>query len=184
MKYDMKLSTPQNRRRFREELHRRTEAMDVIPYDGLSPEQHEKLMRLNATLRDVEARFHAAGLQASTSLEHRIADPTDWLTDYELEIEVDYFLREDDLDYEENDDNILMIQEEYLGKLARRGRAHKWSPDRDCREPGSSFEGERDCRLYRDLYGPCGLTWTDLLRIGTIWVDFKVIEQQCIELGP
>ena len=123
-------------------------------------------------------------MRVSVTLERRIADPEDWLTDYELEIEVDYFLGKGDSEYEEDDDNILMIQEEHYGKLARRGGSPIWDPDYDWAEPGSSFRGQRHCWLYHDLYDHCGLDWSDLLRIGSIWVDFKINEQQCIELEP
>jgi hypothetical protein len=47
-------------------------------------------------------------------LDSRVANPDDWLSDYELELEVTFWLREDDPAFNEEDDNILATLHEYL----------------------------------------------------------------------
>ena len=79
-------------------------------------------------------------------------------------------LGEDDSEYDEEDDNILIEQDELLSHIARPGQ-DQCDPDHNWASPGEDFPGEHHCWLYHDLYDHTGLDWRDLLRIDMIWVD-------------
>jgi hypothetical protein len=76
-------------------------------------------------------------------------------------------LREDDTEYEEDDDNILVqVYDIYIE-----------GDDLDADHSEYSFPGEKHCYLYHQLYGHFHLDWRDLLRIGSLYVEIKIEEQ-------
>jgi hypothetical protein len=80
----------------------------------LSLAQRQYLQRLNDKLTVIERQAKREALTLITALEARVHDPADWLSDYELELEVSFWLREDDPAFKEDDDNILVTLKESL----------------------------------------------------------------------
>jgi hypothetical protein len=85
-------------------------------------------------------------------------------------------LREDDPEYEEDDDNILMAVE-YLYLGSRNSGDFGNTADVNFAEFPERHMGEWHCYLYHDLYDHLGLDWRDLLRIGLLYVEIKIDEQ-------
>jgi hypothetical protein len=155
---------------------------------AFSPEQWQYLQHLNARLAVIERQVKRETLSLITTLEARVHDPDDWLRDYEIELEVSFWLREDDPAYQEDDDNILVTLHEYLTILRHRaqdfgiddGRNHnvfQWGDEHP-------MQGEFHCWLYHCLYDHTDLWFEDMLRIGHIWVDLKVIYQHKAAVEP
>ena len=115
-------------------------------------------------------------------------DPADWLFDYEIELEVSCWLREDDPAYQEDHDNILVTLKEYLKGLRNPTQAFGIDDGMNHNEcqwgDGHPMQGEFHCWLYHCLYDHTDLWFEDMLRIGHIWVDLKVLYQHKSDVEP
>src|SRR5215831_8373991 len=86
---------------------------------GLSPTQRQYLQQLNARLMTVERQVKQEALTLIAHLEARCQDPQDGLCDYELELEVQCWLRHDDPAYRDDDENILATLRDDLKRQLR-----------------------------------------------------------------
>ena len=177
MKFNWKLDQYQNLRAW-------AEYRSNIPrtqYEALSDVEKASMLALNEFLRDIENNYSVVLTSKLNELNARVADPSDWLTEFNLEYAVSFYLRDDDSEYEEDDDNILMKIEEIYSD-SKKG-AEDWgfgATHVDHAEPREYFSGEHHCYLYHQLYDHCHLDWHDLFRIGSIYIDIKIEEQTCL----
>ena len=150
-------------------------------FGELSLIQRQYVQRLNKKLAAIERQVKREALAVITQLEARVHDPDDWLSDYEIELEVSFWLREDDPAFKEDDDNILVTLRESLKRL--RHPEDRWGLDDGDNHniaqyiDGHPMQGESHCWLYHCLYDHTPLGWEDLLRVGHIWVNLSVIYQ-------
>jgi hypothetical protein len=154
----------------------------------MNREQRLFLVRLNNRLAEIEQQLHKASVPIRGAMEARVADDADWVTDYEIESTVEFWLKETDRSYVEDKDNILAVIENY-----RVGGSRFHEPDddeltfnwNDCgiMDLDNPTQLEYHCWLYHHLYDHAGLCWEDLLRIGRIWVDLKVTYQRMAEVS-
>ncbi len=151
-------------------------------YRTLNAEERTFLMTINERLKQLEEQFLPMMNAKGKELQARVADPADWMQDFNLNIVFTFYLREDDPEYEEDDDNILMQIEEIIFDYNDQYRddfgfgitstsTHYFSEFRD------DFEGQHHCYMYQELYAHSYLEWSDLLRIGDIYVEIKIEEQ-------
>jgi hypothetical protein len=177
------MTIPHDERRGAEE-----ENVHTMHTHALSPEERQYLQHLNDRLAVIERQVKREALSLITTLEARVHDPADWLFDYEIELEVSFWLREDDPAYQEEDDNILVTLKEYLKGL--RNPAHDFGIDDGMNHnefqwgDGHPMQGEFHCWLYHCLYDHTDLWFEDMLRIGHIWVDLKVLYQHKSDVEP
>ncbi len=162
-----------------------------MSWHALSLEQQQYLQHINAHLTRIEQYVKPATRALSADLDARVENPDDWLCDYEIELEVSFWLRQDDPAYREDDDNIVVTLRESLKHLREDdafgigdGMNHNDVPPDSSLAP--AFWAEHHCWLYHCLYDHSGLRWNDLLRIGHIWVDMQVIHQYevAVDGGP
>jgi len=148
-----------------------------------SPAERAALGRLNAYLAELENIIVKEAIVADRALQTRKHDPADPMNDYELEAVITYHLRQDDPGYREDDDNILAEQTEYLTgvSLDAGGRNRTLLADGRNHNDHPEPEGEIHCWLYHDLYDHRNLDWADMLRIGLVWLDIKVVQQYYAE---
>lgn len=175
MKFNFELTEIQNMRARRHFRHRHVEKQTT--YDELGANERNCLMALNAQLKRLEEQYLSILNTKRQALQARVIDPADWMCFFTLEFALTLYLREDDPEYEEDDDNILM--------LIRESWFDHDQPDRDwgfgitninyCHLK-KCHEGEHHCYLYHALAEHCNLDWRDLLRIGELWVDIKIDE--------
>lgn len=180
MKFNSELDYFENikaRRNFQRHSHASTDV-----YKALKIEERGQLMALNEQLKQLEEQFLPMMNAKGEELQARVADPADWMQDFNLGIVFTFYLREDDPEYEEDDDNILMQIEEIVFDYNDQYRddfgfgitntsTHYFSEFRD------DFEGQHHCYMYHELYAYSYLEWSDLLRIGDIYVEIKIEEQ-------
>ena len=117
-----------------------------------------------------------------TGLKERLSHNDPFLSDYEIEVVLDYYLREDDPAYRDDDDNILAKRCYSLKGVASDGDL--WFDDGENHNVFEGWDGhpmkdEHHCWLFHDLYDhsyrdSSRLPWKDIMRIGTIWVDIQV----------
>ena len=155
--------------------------------EALSPDQRQYLQQLNARFMAIERQVQQDALAVITQLDARVQDPQDALCDYEIELEVECWLREDDPMYREDDDNILVTLTDYLTSLRdphHMGIADGSNWNEFHYQEGHPLQAEFHCWLYHCLYDHTPLTWKDLLRIGHIWVNMPVIHQYAWDVAP
>jgi hypothetical protein len=132
----------------------------------------------------IEYHIQREATALNTHLQTRVQDPADWLSDYEIELEVEVCLREDDPAFQEDDDNILATLRERLKGCAQHdfgiddGTNHNAFQQME----GHPMQGEVHCWLYHCLYDHTDLWFDDMLRIGRIWVDIQVWYQHICEV--
>ena len=155
--------------------------------NALSSDQRQYLQQLNARCMTIERQVTQEALALFAQLDARVQDPQDWLSDYEIELEVRFWLREDDPAYQEDYDNILATRREDL-KLQRHlpeplgiddGINHNVFQGMD----GHPMQGEFHCWLYHCLYDHTDLWFNDMLSIGHIWVELQVLYQHRCEVA-
>jgi hypothetical protein len=152
--------------------------------NALSSDQRYQLQRLNDRLAAIEHHIQREATILNTQLQARVQDPADWLSDYEIELEVTFWLREDDPAYQEDDDNILATLRERLKGCAQHdfGIDDRINHNAFQQMDGHPMQGEVHCWLYHRLYGHTDLWFDDMLRIGRIWVDIQVWYQHTCEV--
>jgi len=147
--------------------------------EELSQSDREYLLSINARLRTIQDHVLREAERMIPQLKTRVADVTDPLVDFEVEVRVTSHLREDDPAYDENDDNIFVEQEDSVTHMLDYDdhcyRSENWNDMQGI--AGHPLQHEDHCWLYHDLYDHHGLDFQDLLRIGWIWVDIKIIYQ-------
>ncbi|EIC19838.1 hypothetical protein [Thiorhodovibrio frisius] len=148
------------------------------------------LIRLNDRLSMIERYLVEFRVTECPKMDSRVADPDDPLADYELDAELGFYLREDDPEYREDEDNILTMRRWISLKHSEQsqlndGRDHRlWNIG----YPLSEIE---QCSLMHDLWDhdysseQRALTPQEMLRIGEISVEIQVRHQmtQDVESG-
>ncbi len=155
----------------------------LLSPSDLSSQQKAKLKNLNDKLSDLEVDIKKEALSLIEWTEPRIADPNDWVKCFEIECSISFCLREDDSEYCEDNDNVLV-------ELWERGKtANRWEHGVGDGENHNEFahsdhpmKDEYHCWLYHCLYDHTDLGWVNLLRIGDIWVDVSVTYQNFVSL--
>ena len=146
-------------------------------YDSLNEDEKTWLRSLNDQLRQMEDKYSPIMNAKLQELQARVADPSDWMLAFNLYFIITFYLREDDPEYEEEDDNILMeFDEKFFGQYPLDLEWGFGATNVDHAEPSQEF-GEQHCYLYHQLYDHCYMDWRDLLRIGSLYVDIKIDEQ-------
>jgi hypothetical protein len=144
--------------------------------DELNDEQKLWLLKLNAYLRQLEDKYHPILAEKYSLLEARVNDPSDWMNEFNLEYAITFYLREDDAEYEEDDDNILIE----LSNLSFPTKKQDWgfgATHIDHAIDIMQISNEKHCYTYHQLYDQCNLDFRDLLRIGNIYMEIKTDEQ-------
>jgi hypothetical protein len=145
------------------------------PAESLSPAELEALARLNEKLIEIGRRIDRETAALVETKQGRIADPADWLEDFEIECTLSFKLREEDPDHDPNDDNIVAELREMV-KYRPLDDGENWNVF--ATQEGHPMAGQRHCWLFHCLYDHEGLSWRDLLRIGGVWIDLAVILQR------
>ena len=143
-------------------------------YDSLNQTEKIWLMKFNEFLRQLEEKYSSILKAKFSELQARIEDQSDWLMDFNLEFAITFYLREDDPEYDEGEDNILMqIENTYLHSDHDFG----FGITHINYGPNECFSGEHHCYTYHELYDHYGLDWHDLFRIGDLYFEIKIDEQ-------
>jgi lysyl-tRNA synthetase class I len=145
---------------------------------NLSWQNLQKLQEFNKRLHTTQEKILREAIKLDDELIKRVEDADDLLDDYEMELEIAFYLKEDDPSYEEDEDNILETLNEYLKGISQTDikTDHRWSANHNefIHHKNHPMKDDFHCWLYHCLYDHTDLKWEDILRIGTIWIDIKV----------
>lgn len=174
MKFNYKLSRNENMDAWQEHSFTAPHTRN----SELNAEEKSWLLALNESLRQLEEKFLPILDAKLSELQARVADSSDWMNDFNLDYFITFYLREDDPEYEDCDDNILMeLQSSYF---TREKRERDWGFGATHIDHAISFKclaGEQHCYTYHQLNDHCHLDWRDLLRIGNLYFEIKIDEQ-------
>jgi len=141
-------------------------------------EQRLFLVDLNNKLFEIEKQLKKEALEIIDTLDKRIHDQLDWINYYEIEAMVEFFLKRDDPQFSEYEDNTLAEFSERLSFLKCANESalaseENWNnlslPNLDHPD-----QQEHHCLFYNKLYDHVKIKWKDMLRIGDIWVNINI----------
>lgn len=145
-------------------------------FEDLSPAELSGLHLLNEKFDVIGQHVHTAAKRIEEAMAASCADPSDPMIDYEVEPKLSFHLREDDLGYREDSDNIVAEVE-----LKPDRAIEQWPDGYDEMLPFPHGGVLHEARLY----GGCmraAVDYRDLLRVGMVWVDIVVMHQFCYDL--
>lgn len=156
----------------------------AIEPDQLSRKQHQFLWALNDQLFEIEKNVKREVLTLTKVCEEKISNLNDWVEDYEMDCFITFILKEDDEDFSDDNDNVLVQLTEHC-----KNRNWEWGLSDDNNHNDflhwaqHPMRGEKHCWLYHCLYDHTKLGWANVLRIGVIWVDINVEYQKVIRIN-
>ena len=122
---------------------------------------------------------------ANKSLSDEISQAECRMADFEVEIEVDYVLAEDDHDFHSDEENILTSRRHLVlpenDELDHKG----WN---DGRVSLNAISSEPHCYMLHDLYDhrydstQTNLSLSDCARVGAVWFDVVIRRQYCFNV--
>ena len=86
---------------------------------NLSKSQKIDLLVLNNRLQKLQEKIIKEAVKLDIELSKRVADETDILDDYEIDLKIHFILRKDNENYKEDDDNFVTEINEYLKGVKR-----------------------------------------------------------------
>lgn len=176
MKFDSSLSDYKNLSAWHEHhfdnLEKRTS------FAELNAEERSWLRGLNIQLTQIEDQYFTILKAKEIDLKARVLNPDDWMQDFNLCFDIVFYLRKDDIEYDEWDDNILMkiFEHSFYSEASESDWGFGATNINHC-EFLDIYEGEHHCYLFHQLCDHVGLDWQDLFRIGEISVEIKIDEQ-------
>ena len=142
---------------------------------NLSKIQKVRLLKLNLRLQNLQEKIIKEAVKLDIELSKRVADETDILDDYEIDLKIHFILRKDD------DDNFVTEIKEYLKGISKKSDSYPWSLEDNHNEyrawENHPMQNKYHCWWFHCLYDHNHLEWEDILKIGEFWSDLKVYYQ-------
>jgi len=153
----------------------------------MSREQRLFLVNLNMRLSEIEQQLKKETLAIITTMNKRLKDDADWINDFEIDCTVEFYLREDDPAYSDEDDNILAEFTEGVALLRYADHSllaseENWNAT-GITDLDNPDQKEHHCWFYHQLYDHTKISWDDMLMIGDIWVDINLMLQHHLKLS-
>ena len=148
---------------------------------NLSKTQKVRLLKLNLRLQNLQEKIIKEAVKLDIELSKRVADETDILDDYEIDLKIHFILRKDDENYKEDDDNFVTEINEYLKGITKKSDNYPCSLEDNHNEyrawENHPMQNKYHCWWFHCLYDHNHLEWEDILKIGEFWSDLKVYYQ-------
>jgi len=168
----------------------------------LTLEENQAAINLNAWLIDWEKQLLARCIEVSEAMEEQIRSGDSWLTDYEIDVVVDFFVRDDDPfsyenmpdSYQDFEDCSTLCHTEMLChppiSAAEAAKEDYWgigdSVDHNDRRNFSDepINQVRHCQTFHELYDHQYVPMKHMGRIGRVFTDIVVTHQNgiCVDL--
>jgi len=165
----------------------------------LTPEELQAAINLNDWLIDWEKQLLPRLIQISEAMERQIRSSDGWLTDYEIDVTVDFFVREDDpYSYENMPDSYKHFEDcstlctaELLSHPLSAANAAKGdyfgigdSVNHNERRHFSDAPEDqiRHCLTFHELYDHLDVPMKHMIRIGRVFTDIVVRHQSGIDI--
>lgn len=166
----------------------------------LATEEVRAALNLNEWLREYEKILLAKQLSIEKEIKNSLRGSDNFLVDFETELTLDFYVREDDPCYINNDadkhdwdrHSALMCRIKYLvastssdaiNNPGYRGLGDaKDHNDISGRGHNNPVYRARHCSLFHELTEHCGVPFKHLIRIGTIWANIEVNYQNAFDI--
>ena len=162
----------------------------------LTEAEQRAAMRLNAFLATWEQEVLAELIRTSETLERRVRAADPLTTDYEVELEVDFYVRNDDPFSEDNnpeasvndidENSALLCRSRLLAFAASRAEADDpeyWGvgdcQDHNDRGCGEGIYRERHCATFHEIYDHLHVPMKHMGRIGSVYTDIRARQLGC-----
>ena len=168
-----------------ETLDEKTQSKCSHQEQQLSAEDSDRVLQLNRHLSELGSFLTGLASTIEPALLSKLSDSDDPMADYKIETRLHYTLRESDLEWNEDSDNVLTTREEPLKNNHKRLRPVEAN---ELTLNNSALDADQRCWLLRDLYEHSyGLTkprvpLQDCLRLGEVWVDVIIKQQYWLNL--
>lgn len=141
----------------------------------------QELRQFNDRLTLFQNKMIAQAKELDALLKKRTDDKNDCLYDYEIEIVVSFFLNEDDIFFDDDKDNIITTIYEHAKNISSDSLKsnHRWNDNHNefrC-SANHPMSGDWHCWWFHCLYDHNHISFSELLRIGSIWGDINVSYQ-------
>lgn len=158
---------------------------DVIEPTDFTENEAQRLRNLSHAMCTVSRFMHGTADKIRPVMQARVADGGDPIFDYEIQAKIDYELREDDPEYNENIDNYLSSRSEIL------------THEREVEELNEDWRNSFTLEPFRDQplswllhsliehrYGSEGprVDARSCLRIGKVFMDIQVWHQYAFDI--
>lgn len=166
----------------------------------LATEEVRAALSLNEWLREYEKILLAKQLSIEREIKDGLRGSDTFLVDFETELTLDFYVREDDPSYENNDadkydwdrHSALMCRIKHLAASTSTDEINNsgYRGLGDCQDHNDiSGRGHnnpvcraRHCLLFHELTEHCGVPFKHLIRIGTIWANIEVNHQNAFDI--
>ena len=146
----------------------------------LTENEVRNLLALNRCLIDLRRHLKTVVEDVQPRLESKLADVSDPMADYEIDVKIAYVLRQGDLEFNEDDDNYLTTRYEMIRNI---NDDEDESEDyAECSLP-EDLRAEAHCWYFHDLYDHSygierpRLSLRDCLRVAQIFIDVEILQQ-------
>ena len=137
-------------------------------FEDLSPEETAALARMDKQLQNLGRHLHVTAKRLEHDLSTQCQDPANEMGDYEVDIEIDFQLREDDPGFSDEGDVDLTVASIEIGAECC---TSQWEHYEDLTVPhGGVFHNLR----YHGGYEMSKIDYHDMLRIGKVFADIIV----------
>jgi hypothetical protein len=146
MKFDSSLSDYKKFSAWRE--HHSDNLEKQTRFAELNTEERSWLRGLNTQLTQIEDQYFTILKPKEIDLKARVLNPDDWMQDFNLCFEIVFYLRKDDIEYDEWDDNILMkiFEHSFYSEALESDWGFGATSINHC-EFSEIYEGEHHCYL-------------------------------------
>lgn len=145
------------------------------PHDLYSDERIEIYRAINARLVVIEKETRINFGRISEFCKSMLDEGA--IEDYEIGVEVSFWLNEKDPEYIDEDDNILATLT-FNGKFDEINMLGDGINHNDFQSQTHPLRNEHHCYLFRCLYHRTDLWWEEISRIDMVWVDINVRYQR------
>lgn len=148
---------------------------------SFSPDFVSGINVLNERLITIEKDIFNQWCDLKKSFDIQLNKSGNWINDYEIELQINYYLDSKDPLYDENAENLLITMHRNLCKeswnsMINDGQHHNF------KSIGYKL-GSPICYLLHDLGEHYHVDSFDIQRIGHIWVDINVTLQHCYDIS-
>lgn len=166
----------------------------------LSPQEIRAALAFNEQLITLEKALLAENIRLTEEMELRLQGNDPFLVDYEIEMDISFYLRDDDPFSEDNNSGanddmdsdaalVSAVRDSWRKITVREAANPKFTGFGDSRDhKDKDFVGDcklssvRHCALFQRLYDYCGVPMKHMGRIGVIWADVQVFHKGMVLL--
>ncbi len=139
---------------------------------------------LNNRIHKIERSIIPKVIKIDEELIKKVKDKCDDLYDYELEIEIIFYLSNEHSNYDKNEDNILTTLSESVKNISVSKDFYPYNETNHndfVNWDNHIFKGQYHCWWFHCLYDHTNLDFEDLLNIGDIFFDIHIRYQYLYE---